>query len=104
VVRDYYRLIGARRFDEAWALRVKGKLTATQFAQSYGAYRTYRATVGNPSEPQRAGGFEFVEVPVQLYGQMMDGRPFGSAGTITLRRVAVKEGAGRQHWQIYTND
>ena len=46
-----------------------------------------------------------VEVPVQLYGRMKDGKPFGSAGTITLRRANDVPGAtaAQRRWRIYGN-
>jgi hypothetical protein len=45
-----------------------------------------------------------VEVPVMIYGQHKDGKPFGSAGSVSLRRsVAAPEATAREReWHIFT--
>ena len=47
-----------------------------------------------------------MEIPVQLYGQMKSGESFGSAGTVTLRRVNDVPGAtaAQRRWRIYTSE
>jgi hypothetical protein len=69
---------------------------AADFAAAFERYASHRATVGAPSRPVEAGGWFYVEVPVQTYGTMRDGTPFGSAGIVTLRR---RQGGG--DWRIY---
>lgn len=98
VVKLYYGLIGERQFDAAWRLRelTARSPTAEQFAANYSDYAQLRANVGPASEAAPAGGWLYVEVPVQTYGRMRDGRPFGSAGTLTLRR---RQSGG--DWRIY---
>jgi hypothetical protein len=106
VVETYYALIEARNYRAAWALRWNSDaMTPEQFAAGFTDYADYHATVGAPSEIQGAAGSLYVEVPVQLYGRMKNGKPFGSAGTVTLRRVNDVPGstAEERRWRIYSN-
>lgn len=107
VLKAYYRLIEAGRYEQAWRLRGESDAgDASDFAAHFGDYAEYHATVGNPSEVQGAAGSSYVEIPVQLYGQMKSGESFGSAGTVTLRRVNEVPGttAAQRHWRIYTSE
>ncbi|HWH22737.1 MAG TPA: hypothetical protein VNT25_05535 [Allosphingosinicella sp.] len=98
VLKSYYGMIEARKYDAAWKLRWPSRGDSREaFAEAYSRYAEYRANVGAPSEPVEANGSWFVEVPVQLYGRMKSGEPFGSAGSVTLRRP--KSGGG---WRIYS--
>ena len=101
VLRSYYGLIEAGRYDEAFRLREPGKRgpTPEQFRQSFARYAEHRATVGTPSQVAGAAGSLYVEVPVQIYGRLRSGKPFSTAGTVTLRRRS----AGGE-WRIYTDD
>lgn len=107
VLRTYYALIGQGRYEEAWALRIPGPRgpSAAEFAASFADYVEYRAEVGPPSEMQGAAGSVYVEVPVQIYGRTREGRPFSSAGTVTMRRSNDVPGAApaQKHWRIYTS-
>ena len=96
VLRKHYALIGERRYAEAHKLREPGGADAAAFAAHFERFASHAVTVGTPSEPVEAGGWLYVEVPVHSYGTMKDGRPFGSAGTVTLRR---KPGGA---WRIFT--
>ena len=98
VLRRYYAMIEDRHYAEAHALREPGATDAAAFAAHFASFESHRATVGAPSEPAEADGWRYVEVPVQTYGAMKDGSPFGSAGTVTLRRP--KSGGP---WRIFTN-
>jgi len=104
VLETYYALIEAGKYREAWKLRwSKAADKPDAFAESFGKYASYHATVGAPSQPQEAAGSLYVEVPVQIYGQLKGGKPFGSAGSVTLRR---KNGSGatpqERKWRIYS--
>jgi hypothetical protein len=107
VLKTYYRLIEAGRYEQAWRLRWESDAgDASAFAAHFAKHAEYRATVGNPGEVQGAAGSSYVEVPVQLYGQMKSGESFGSAGTVTLRRVNDVPGAtaAQRRWRIYTSE
>lgn len=107
VLKTYYRLIEAGRYEQAWRLRWESDAgDASDFVAHFAEYAEYHATVGNPSEVQGAAGSSYVEVPVQLYGQMKSGESFGSAGTVTLRRVNYVPGAtaAQRRWRIYTSE
>jgi hypothetical protein len=96
LLRRYYALLEARRYDEAYALREPNGSDAAAFAAHFERFASHQVTIGLASEPVSAGGWTYVEVPVHSYGAMKDGKPFGSAGTVTLRR---REGGA---WRIYT--
>jgi hypothetical protein len=99
VLRLYYDLIEAGRYDDAYALRSGGGVDRERFAANFRAYESYRAQPGAPSQPVAQGDFEFVEVPVMITGRFVGGKAFGSAGSVTLRRAST--GADRR-WRIYT--
>lgn len=97
ILRRYYGLIEKRRYGEALALREAGETSVEAFAAHFDGFASQKVTIGVPSEPVEAGGWLYVEVPVQTYGIMKNGTPFGSAGTVTLRRRATSG-----EWRIYT--
>ena len=105
VVQTYYALIEAGEYRQAHRLRWdRDTLSEAAFEAGFAPYSDYHATIGAPSEIQGAAGSSYVEVPVQLYGHRKDGTPFGTAGTITLRRVNDVAGstAEQRMWRIYT--
>jgi hypothetical protein len=107
VLKAYYRLIEAGRYEQAWRLRWDSDAgDASDFAAHFADYAEYHATIGNPGEIGGAAGSSYVEVPVQLYGRMKSGESFGSAGTVTLRRVNDVPGAtaAQLRWRIYTSE
>src|SRR5690606_18651247 len=90
VAQTYFDLLEAGDYAAAWKLRWESRKAppaqADAFVAAFARYRRYRATVGQPSQAVRAGDSLFVEVPVQIYGQLASGAPIASAGIITLRR------------------
>jgi hypothetical protein len=99
MLRHYYGLIQAGKYDQAWKMRVGGGVDAERFAANFKAYEHYEATVGQPSLPASQGGWDYVEVPVMITGRFVGGKPFGSAGSVSLRRA--RQGGDRS-WRIYT--
>ncbi len=98
VLQTYYALIEAGKYAEAYALREpRAGVTPERFADNFERYAEHSATIGAPSEPVQAGGWLYVEVPVHTYGAMKGGKPFGSGGTVTLRRRATGG-----EWRLYT--
>src|ERR1700710_1610906 len=58
VLRHYYALIEAGRYDDAWAMRTTGRGTdAAAFAAHFKAYESYHSQVGTPSEPVASQGW-----------------------------------------------
>jgi hypothetical protein len=107
VVQTYYALIEEGRYEQARQLRWdRDTLSEARFEAQFAPYSDYHATIGAPSEIQGAAGSSYVEVPVQLYGRRKDGKPFGTAGTITLRRVNDVPGSTdeQRSWHIYTSE
>ena len=95
-LRLYYDHLARREWRAAFAMRASAPgLTLERFAANYERYEAYLATVGAPSLPARQDGAVWVQIPVQLYGRMRDGSPFGSVGMMVLRR---EERGGR--WTI----
>ena len=97
MLRRYYDLLEQRRYADAYALREESNSDISAFRAHFERFATQKVTVGTPSEPVAGDGWLYVEVPVQTYGTMKDGTPFGSAGTVTLRR---RQSGGE--WRIYT--
>ncbi len=102
VVKAYYSLIGARKYSDAYRLRepAEGAASEAEFEANFEKFAEHRVTVGSASRIAEAGGWLYVEVPVQMYGRMKSGAPFGSAGTLTLRRRKPEPNAP---WRIYSN-
>jgi hypothetical protein len=106
VVQTYQGLLEAGRYGEAWRLwsdggRASG-MSEAEFAAGFGRYREYHARVGAPGEIEGAAGSLYVEVPVQIYGRLRDGRPFNMLGPMTLRRVNDVPGSTpeQRRWHI----
>ncbi|PWG02601.1 hypothetical protein [Sphingosinicella humi] len=107
VLQSYYALIEQGDYDAAYALRSASAdgPSAAEFAASFEQYAEYHAQIGAPSNIEGAAGSLYVEVPVQIYGRQKDGKPFSSAGTVTLRRSNDIPGstAEQRSWRIYTS-
>ena len=96
-LRLYYDHIEAGRYEAAFELREPGEADAAAFVAHFRRFASQKVSIGLPSIPVEGKGWLYVEVPVQTYGTMTDGTPFGSAGTVTLRRRA-----SGGDWRIYT--
>ncbi|MDB5693351.1 MAG: hypothetical protein JWO81_2414 [Alphaproteobacteria bacterium] len=105
MLRRYYALIEAGKYDAAWAMRTAGQgMDAGRFAAHFKAYARYHSEVGVPSRPVQSEGWVYVEVPVMTTGRFLGGKPFGSAGSVSLRRPApvIEAPPGERGWRIYT--
>jgi hypothetical protein len=102
-LRRYYDRIEAGDYEAAWAMRSSesGDEARDRFADNFKAYASYQADVGAPSEPVESNGFAYVEVPVMIRGTFRGGKPFSSAGSVTLRKATGPAGGG---WRIYTGE
>jgi hypothetical protein len=105
MLRLYYARIEAGDYDSAWAMRSgdDGEAARRRFADNFKAYASYRADVGTPSEPVQAQGWSYVEVPVMISGTFRGGKPFASAGSVTVRKADSGPEAG-EGWRIYTGE
>lgn len=103
-LKRYYARIETGDYDAAWAMRSgeRSEVARRRFADNFRAYQTYHADVGTPSEPVTANGFAYVEVPVMIRGTFRGGKPFASAGSVTVRRATT--GEGDRGWHIYTGE
>ncbi len=101
----YYARIGSGDFDSAWAMRSGDgdEEARRRFADNFRAYDSYQADVGTPSEPVQAKGWAYVEVPVMIRGTFKGGKPFSSAGSVTVRK-AVSGPEADDGWRIYTGE
>ena len=107
-LKRYYARIEAGDYDSAWAMRSgesgeSAEAARRRFADNFRAYRSYSADVGPPSEPVQANGWAYVEVPVMIRGEFRGGKPFSSAGSVTMRRATSGPEAERG-WRIYTGE
>lgn len=103
-LKRYYAAIEAGDYDSAWAMRSgeSGDEARRRFADNFKAYQSYQADVGTPSGPVEAGGWAYVEVPVMIRGSFRGGKPFASAGSVTVRRSTAADGDRR--WRVYTGE
>lgn len=103
-LRRYYARIEAGDYDAAWEMRSgeRNEAARRRFADNFRAYSSYHADVGTPSEPVAARGWTFVEVPVMIRGTFRGGKPFASAGSVTVRRATT--GEGDRSWHVYTGE
>jgi hypothetical protein len=103
-LKRYYARIEAGDYDSAWAMRSgeRDEVARRRFADNFRAYSTYHADVGTPSEPVTANGWAYVEVPVMISGTFRGGKPFATAGSVTVRRAT--DGDGDKAWRIFTGD
>jgi len=110
VLREYFRLIGEKRFIEAhrlWSTDPQATdLSDGAFAESFSRYRTYRGKVGKPGPMEGAAGSTYIEVPVEVSGHFTTGNPFHENGMLTLRRVNDVPGATAEQlqWRIYRSE
>jgi len=95
VLRRYYGFIAKGAWEDAARLRADPD-AAKRLEENFRAYSRYAVEVGTPSKPVESKGFLFVEVPVMITGEFRGGKPFGSTGSVTLRR-AKDDG-----WRVYT--
>jgi hypothetical protein len=104
-LRRYYARIEAGDYDAAWSMRSgeAGGEAERRFADNFRAYESYKADVGTPSEPVQAEGWAYVEVPVMIRGTFRGGKPFTSAGSVTVRKATSGPRAG-EGWRIYTGE
>ena len=97
VLQSYFALSESGRFAEAnklWSVGVE-RLDLT-------GYREVHAHIGAPGKVEGGAGSLYVEIPVQLYGRLKDGKEFSSLGTMTLRRVNDVPGSTEEQrrWHI----
>jgi hypothetical protein len=97
VLQSYFALAESGRFAEAnklWSVGVE-RLDLT-------GYREVHANIGAPGNVEGGAGSVYVEIPVQLYGRLKDGKEFNSRGTMTLRRVNDVPGSTEEQrrWHI----
>jgi len=102
VLQSYFSLLEAGKAGDAEALWSGGK-TPAEFAGKLAGYREVHANIGAPGDSEGAAGSIYVDVPVQIYGRLRDGKEFNSRGTMTLRRVNDVPGstAEQRQWHIY---
>lgn len=102
-LRRYYELIGSGRYREAWRMRApppaETAVSYEAFAEHYGRYAVYRATVGAPRPAVEAGGTLYVDIQVQHYGSTRDGGRIANVAMVSLSR-SLKGPADRRSWRI----
>ena len=97
VLQSYFALAESGRFAEAnklWSTGVE-RLDLT-------GYREIHGNIGAPGNVEGGAASLYVEIPVQLYGRLKDGKEFNRRGTMTLRRVNDVPGSTEEQrkWHI----
>jgi hypothetical protein len=105
VLLKYFALLEAGKTGETDALWSDSG-TPADFGTRLARYREVHANIGAPGELGGAAGSIYVDVPVQLYGRLLDGKEFHARGTMTLRRVNDVPGSTdeQRKWHIYRAD
>lgn len=97
VLQRYYARIASRDYEAAYAMRTAGGADKARFVANFRAYESYHAQLGAAGGPATQGAFDYVEVPVMTTGRFVGGKPFGTSGTVMLRRARE----GRDHaWYV----
>jgi len=102
VVQQYFALLESGAESKTRKLWSNGQPPA-EFTDRLAQYREIHANIGAPGDSEGAAGSIYVDVPVQMYGRLRDGKEFNARGTITLRRVNDVPGstAEQRRWHIY---
>lgn len=105
VLQSYFALLETGKTAEADKLWSDSG-TPQDFAARLAEYREVHANIGAPGDLGGAAGSIYVDVPVQLYGRLHDGKEFHARGTMTLRRVNDIPGSTEEQrqWHIYRAD
>lgn len=105
VLQSYFALLETGKTAEADKLWSDSG-TPQDFAARLAEYREVHANIGAPGDLGGAAGSIYVDVPVQLYGRLHDGKEFHARGTMTLRRVNDIPGSTKEQrqWHIYRAD
>lgn len=105
VLQRYFALLESGKADEADGLW-SGSGTPQDFAAKLARYREVHGNIGAPGALEGAAGSIYVDVPVQLYGRLTNGKEFNSRGTMTLRRANDVPGSTDEdrRWHIYKAD
>lgn len=107
VVRRYFALLAAQKYDSAYALwsdsgRASHKSRA-EFVAGYRETATVRATITGAVRVEGAAGSQYATVPVAIDAVLRDGRHQHFDGTYTLRRAMVDGASAEQRsWRIYS--
>ena len=105
MLQRYFALLEFDKAVEADGLW-SGSGTTQEFATQLARYREVHANIGAPGKPEGAAGSIYVDIPVQLYGRLNNGKEFHSRGTMILRRVNDVPGSTNEErrWHIYRAD
>ena len=105
VLQQYFALLEAGKTAETDSLWSDSG-TPAEFAARLAKYREVHANIGAPGGLGGAAGSIYVDVPVQLYGRLQDGKEFHARGSMTLRRVNDVPGSTEEQrkWHIYRAD
>jgi hypothetical protein len=105
VLQQYFALLEDGKASQADRLWSRSG-APSDFANRLTMYREIHANIGGPGQAEGAAGSVYVDVPVQLYGRLRDGKEFNARGTMTLRRVNDVPGSTEEqrNWHIYRAD
>ncbi|HEY9623937.1 MAG TPA: hypothetical protein V6C78_26505 [Crinalium sp.] len=110
VIRDYYRAIAQRNYQQAYSAW-EGNGTASQqsfeqFQQGFANTACVAVEVGSPGRLDGAAGSSYIEIPVTVTAITKDGTPQRFHGSYVLRRVNNVPGSTpeQRRWHLYSAD
>ena len=105
-IRDYYRWIGERKYQDAFGIWEKREdknaangQSFAKFKNGFGDTATVSVEIGEPSEIEGAAGSNYIEIPVVISAMTKSGQAQKFAGTYTMRSTNV---ADDRSWYIYS--
>jgi hypothetical protein len=110
VIRDYYRAIAQRNYQQAYSAW-EGNGTASQqsfeqFQQGFANTACVAVEVGSPGRLDGAAGSSYIEIPVMVTAITKDGTPQRFRGSYVLRRVNNVPGSTpeQRRWHLHSAD
>ncbi len=110
VIRDYYRAIARRDYEQAYSAWQDGgaasKQSFDQFKQGFANTASVAVEVGEPGQIEGAAGSLYIEIPVTVTAVTTSGTPQRFRGTYQLRRVNDVPGSTseQRRWHLYSAD
>lgn len=106
VIRRYYQAIADRDYARAYVLWSDGGAasgqTLEEFAAGYAETARVEVEIGRPGRVEGAAGSRYIQIPVVVLAETVDGEMQRFEGTYTLRRSVVEGATAEQRgWRIY---
>lgn len=110
VIRDYYRAIAHKDYQQAYSEWSNdgsaSQQSFEQFKQGFANTVSTSVEVGEPSSSGGAAGSTYIEIPVTVTARTTDGTTQHFQGSYVLKRVNNVPGAtaAQRQWHLYSAD